>query len=71
MRKIAALLMIAIIIIFHFSGVFRPSASFQQSIFKFPAITFKPGLFVQQATLPTASTLRPVVHVHTKFFNFG
>ncbi len=70
MRKIAALLMIAIII-FHFSVFFnRPTTSFQQSIFKFPAVTFKPGLFAPQATLPTASTLNPVIHVHGSFFNF-
>lgn len=70
MKKVAALLMIAIII-FHFSIIFRPTTSFQQSTLKFPAITFKPGFLLPKATLPAASTLRPMFHAHTAFFNFG
>ena len=70
MRKVIALLMIAMIV-FHFSLVFnRPTSNFQQSTFKFPAITFKPGIFVPRATLPTTGTLNPVVHIHTAFFTF-
>ena len=70
MRKVIAILMIAMII-FHFSLVFnRPTTSFQQSTFKFPTITFKPGIFVPRATL-SSGTLNPVVHVHTAFFRFG
>jgi hypothetical protein len=69
MRKIMALLMIAIIV-FHLSIVFnRPPIKFPAVSIRFPTITFKPGIFLPKATLPAASTFKPMVHVHTTFFN--
>ena len=70
MKNIIALLMVAIIV-FHFSIVFNPpKISFPTVSIKLPHTTFKPGILVPHTTLPTAGTIRPVVHIHSTFFNF-
>ena len=69
MKKIMAIMVIAVLI-FHLGIVFnRPVVSFPKVSLKMPQVTFKLGFLEPHTTLPTAGTFKPMVHAHTTFFN--
>ena len=70
MRKIIAVLVIAMLI-FHFTMTFnRHSFSLSQKTFTLPKITFNPGFFVPKTILPSTSVSSPAIHIRASFFNF-